>query len=925
MNGRKTMAVLMGLLLCAVFLVLLSPETVQARLGDRPGLALAKTSVKKPVIGKQPEDETAAAGKTAVFTVEASGNNLQYQWYYQKPGSTVWTAVSSGGKTSEYRLVTEIRHDGYRYRCVISNSAGKVTSAEVKLTVLSKPAVTTQPKDVTKKAGTEAVFKIAATGGALKYQWFYRRPGTTEWTAVSVGGMASEYRLTIKTRHDGYQYRCVVKNAKGSVTSKTAVLTVLSKPAVTTQPKDVTVKAGSTAKFKIAASGGALKYQWYYKKPGSDSWTAVSASSGRTAVYSLSTQVKHNGYQYKCVVSNTLGKATSTVVKLTAVTAPVITEQPLPGLTWEGGTVRFEVKATGGGLSYQWYYRADGEETWNKCTASSARSAAYTLVAQMRHQEYQYRCVVKNLAGSAVSETVGLRLLTNTITDFEAGTVEMSSGREYALKNRARSVLYPLEAVIVTWKSGAPANYRLFYYDENFDLLSYSALRCTSQTLREGSVKGAKYFRVVLQPAVSGGTLDPDFALPEGCSILTAAGPVETFHDEPKNQGVVMLRKRAEQILNLTFTTMAVLPNQKGDIAEGTTVTGVTYSSTRKESLYVPQCVSFDTYMTALMNPNSYIYTRISTAPNSKTYYGSVCSAFISYCYGLKGVHTTADLPLLEDFSLAEYQDIEHLEVGDMLLCHNGTTNHTMFVYDITRNEEGRIINVIFAHQGTPTAYTYAVTPKGFTGFLGETRYQIYKFNHWDQLTYEESQWVSVSGEEEKDPQWNHYLGPRRGDKANWPQGEAVEIDILNKGDFTAARLYRGEELISETEIAEIDCLVYEDLDTGKYRVCLAAGSDCSEYCYFNVVSSEISVEDLGGGRAKICFHSDCGTPSWYAWCGSSGADRWGAFRAFDLTEEEIEDGCAISEYEAGTWMFKVEFTNEFGTFSSTFITADIS
>ncbi|MBE6990653.1 MAG: hypothetical protein E7426_07925 [Ruminococcaceae bacterium] len=55
------------------------------------------------------------------------------------------------------------------------------------------------------------------------------------------------------------------------------------------------------------ASGTSLSYQWYYRTSSTGTWTAVSAASGKTATYSLTTATRHNGYQYRCKVSNAAG------------------------------------------------------------------------------------------------------------------------------------------------------------------------------------------------------------------------------------------------------------------------------------------------------------------------------------------------------------------------------------------------------------------------------------------------------------------------------------------------------------------------------------------------------------------------------------------------------------------------------------------
>lgn len=88
------------------------------------------------------------------------------------------------------------------------------------------------------------------------------------------------------------------------------------RPTVTSPPANQTVTAGSTAYFSVSADN-ATSYQWYYCTPGSSSWTAVSAASGRTSSYSLTALARHDGYQYYCKVTNAAGSVASPVATLT--------------------------------------------------------------------------------------------------------------------------------------------------------------------------------------------------------------------------------------------------------------------------------------------------------------------------------------------------------------------------------------------------------------------------------------------------------------------------------------------------------------------------------------------------------------------------------------------------------------------------------
>ncbi len=177
------------------------------------------------------------------------------------------------------------------------------------------PLITEHPESTLKAVGETASFQVAATA-ALNYQWWYRKSASDPWTKVTKNGTSPVYSVTVAARHNGYRYRCRVSNADGGVWSSTATLTSPVKPAVTSQPVGTSVRAGQTATFRVSASGGALRYQWWYRKSASGTWTKVT-KNGTDSVYTLVTEARHNGYQYRCRVSNPAGGIWSRTVTLT--------------------------------------------------------------------------------------------------------------------------------------------------------------------------------------------------------------------------------------------------------------------------------------------------------------------------------------------------------------------------------------------------------------------------------------------------------------------------------------------------------------------------------------------------------------------------------------------------------------------------------
>jgi len=107
---------------------------------------------------------------------------------------------------------------------VVSNSAGSVTSNAATLTVSATavaPTITTQPANQTVTVGQTATFTVVATGTTpLGYQW--QKNGT----AIR-GATSASYTTPATTSTDnGAQFRVVVSNVAGNVTSNAATLTV---------------------------------------------------------------------------------------------------------------------------------------------------------------------------------------------------------------------------------------------------------------------------------------------------------------------------------------------------------------------------------------------------------------------------------------------------------------------------------------------------------------------------------------------------------------------------------------------------------------------------------------------------------------------------------------------------------------------------
>lgn len=138
--------------------------------------------IKVPVITSQPKDVTVKKGETATFTVKATGTDLTYQW--QKDDRRGEGFKDYEGKNRESCITGNVGEscNGFKYRCIVSNSAGSVISDSATLTVeddTNPPAETmhiitatagangsiSPSGSVEVKAGADQTFTITADEG----------------------------------------------------------------------------------------------------------------------------------------------------------------------------------------------------------------------------------------------------------------------------------------------------------------------------------------------------------------------------------------------------------------------------------------------------------------------------------------------------------------------------------------------------------------------------------------------------------------------------------------------------------------------------------------------------------------------------------------------------------------------------------------
>jgi hypothetical protein len=223
-----------------------------------------------------------ASGGAASFTVATTAETATYQWYSQAVTATTWTALTntanySGATTATLNITkttTTLPATGTKYKVVVTNSCGTLTSAIVTLTdftVLSKAAA------ITAKSATNGTLSPALTtcqGNSVNLTLAAGSIGNIQWQSSTdgisysnVGGVIAQTALSATNPAIPYTtdaltqstwFRVVASNGVCNSINGTPIKITVSSPANagTINGGDVTVCAPVAT--GLDANGNAL-------------------------------------------------------------------------------------------------------------------------------------------------------------------------------------------------------------------------------------------------------------------------------------------------------------------------------------------------------------------------------------------------------------------------------------------------------------------------------------------------------------------------------------------------------------------------------------------------------------------------------------------------------------------------------------------
>lgn len=302
-----------------------------------------------------------------------------------------------------------------------------------------------------------------------------------------------------------------------------------------------------------------------------------------------------------------------------------------------------------------------------------------------------------------------------------------------------------------------------------------------------------------------------------------------------------------------------------GKLLPGDSVKGMIYSSVKELGTYVGSNVSFYTFMTAINNPRSKIYTeRIDKEPyhgtNCRAYYGIVCSRLVSYALGLSPAWGSYDFPVSE--KMQEVSNRDSIQVADVLYMKG----HVALITNIVKDNNNHILSVEISEAvqsgGVRKTYDY----ESYMEYLNQYE-KIFRYKEIENNTEytPQTEFVVCQGEEPTPFVYNNDICVDKGDKSLYLEREKVVVNIMSPYDIL--EIYKDGELYKEL-VDTISNVTLSDLTYGDYKARLKTTQGYSDYTFWKVVEAQVRYDNTS---FRLYFSSANAIPEYASSCALSG------------------------------------------------------
>ena len=196
---------------------------------------------------------------------------------------------------------------------ITATKAGDVDYSEITsapfVIMITQAATSGEPKYHKITTGGKT---LADAGLTLAGSTIHPADGTLEWID-DAGVLPND---TAVDMNKTYKWRFTPADTNYEILTGEIELYHVDAPAVTAQPKSVSVTVGDTATFEVTATGTDVTYQWQVDRNDGKGFVDITGATGATYTIGV-TDRDCNGFKYRCVLSNAAGSVTTDTVVLT--------------------------------------------------------------------------------------------------------------------------------------------------------------------------------------------------------------------------------------------------------------------------------------------------------------------------------------------------------------------------------------------------------------------------------------------------------------------------------------------------------------------------------------------------------------------------------------------------------------------------------
>ncbi|NSW93265.1 MAG: SprB repeat-containing protein, partial [Bacteroidales bacterium] len=363
-------------------------------------------------------------GNDGQIVVSASGGLAPY----------VYTITPNAGTQSPIGTFSGLTAGSYTINA-LDNNNNPCTPLPVTITQPANPlTITSQPLDQTDCYGNTVEFSVNITGsvGTVAYQWQSRPPsGNFSDIPGANTSVLTIHDIGVNGQNiDGTEYRVIVTDDCGSVTSESAVLHINTITDLTPTDRYLTICSGESITYTVFTQGSVVGYQWAFNN--GTGWNPISDNANYSGTTSnqlvISNATPSQSGEYRVSVSfATLNQPRDTCIRtsttrqrmltvLNPLSSPVISSSQSICYNSLPNTL-IATPASGGSntsFTYQWQSSQDGIN-WTDIPAATSLTYSPPVLTATTH----YRIIATDV-GSYNCGSIESLPVTITVNELPA-------------------------------------------------------------------------------------------------------------------------------------------------------------------------------------------------------------------------------------------------------------------------------------------------------------------------------------------------------------------------------------------------------------------------------------------------------------------------------------------------------------------------